>query len=63
LDAVAVELDLVNPSLAAWGRIIDALAGAHDAAVQMTPPLFACISMEPASRETSANRWEGHAAA
>jgi transposase len=47
-----------------WDRIIDALASAHDAAVQMsTPPLSACISMERASQGTSANRWVGHAAA
>src|SRR5215470_18072207 len=34
-----------------WGRIIDALAAAHDAAVQMIDtPLSACISMDPASQ-------------
>lgn len=48
-----------------WGRIIEALATAHNAAVQMidTSPLSACISMEPASQGTSANRWEGPAVA
>ena len=47
-----------------WGRIIDALAAAHDAAVQMIdPPLSVYIRMEPASHETSANRGGGHAAA
>src|SRR5215217_4629905 len=47
-----------------WGRIIDALGVAHDAAVQMIDTsMSACISIEPASYETSANRWEGHAAA
>jgi transposase len=33
-----------------WGRIMDALAAARDAAVQMIElPLSACISMEPTS--------------
>jgi transposase len=45
-----------------WSRIIDALAAAHDAAVQMTLQSSACIRMEHASQGTSANRWEGHAA-
>jgi transposase len=47
-----------------WGRIMEALAAAHDAAVQMIDTSkYACINMEPASQETGANRWEGHAAA
>ena len=42
-----------------WGRIIDALAATHDAAVQMIDTsIVRVLSMEPASRETSANRWE-----
>jgi len=47
-----------------WGRIIDALAATHDAAVQMIDtPLSASISMDPASQGISANQWEGRAAA
>ena len=47
-----------------WGRIIDALATAHDAAVQMIDTsVAACISMEPASPGTSVSRWKGHVAA
>jgi len=46
-----------------WSRIIDALAAARDAAVQIsTPPLFACISMGHASRRTRNSRWGGHGA-
>lgn len=47
-----------------WGRIIDTLAAAQDAAVQMIDTsMSACINMEPASLGIGANRWEGHAAA
>lgn len=43
-----------------WGRIVEALAAAHDAATQMIDTsMSAYISMEPALQGTSANRWEG----
>jgi transposase len=45
-----------------WGRIMDSLAGAHDAAVQMISPSCACISTPPALLETEANRWVAHEA-
>ena len=46
-----------------WARIMNALAGTHDAAVQMMdPPLSACISTVPASLGIDDSRWGGHAA-
>jgi transposase len=47
-----------------WGRIIDALAAAHDAAVQMIDTSIVRVHQHgPASQGTSANRWDGHAVA
>ena len=47
-----------------WGRIIDALAAAHDAAVQMIDTSIVCVHQHGACiTRTSANRWVGHAAA
>jgi transposase len=47
-----------------WSRIIEVRATAHDAAVQMIDTSIVRVhSMEPASQETDANRWEGPAAA
>jgi hypothetical protein len=44
-------------------RIMDALAAAHDAAVQMIDTsMCACISTPPALLETEDNRWVGHEA-
>jgi transposase len=46
-----------------WGRIMDALAAAHDAAVQMIDTsIVACISTPPALLETEDNRWVDHEA-
>ena len=47
-----------------WGKIMNALAGAHDAAVQMisTPPSSACISTVPALHGTEVSRWAGQEA-
>jgi len=42
-----------------WAKIMSALAGAHNAAVQMIE-LFGCISMGRASQGTEGSRWEGH---
>ncbi|MGX1357151.1 transposase [Bradyrhizobium elkanii] len=42
-----------------WSRIMDALAAAHDAAVQMIDnSIVRGINMGPASQGTSAYRWE-----
>ena len=47
-----------------WGRIIDALPlPMMPLSRRSTPPLFACISMDPASQGASANRWESSAVA
>jgi transposase len=46
-----------------WSRIMNALAGTHDAAVQMmTRLLSACISTVPASLGTKDSQWAGHEA-
>jgi transposase len=46
-----------------WGKIMNALAGSHDAAVQMlTPPSSACISTVPALLGTEHSRWAGEEA-
>src|SRR5262245_47432713 len=45
-----------------WGRIMNALATAHDASVQRsTRRLSACISTGPASSGIEDNPWDGHA--
>jgi transposase len=50
-------------SAGVWGRIMDSLAAAHDAAVQMIDTSScACISRPPAFLETEANRWAAHEA-
>jgi len=45
-----------------WAQIMNALADAHDAAVQMIDTLCACISMPPASIRTQASLCADHAA-
>src|SRR5215472_4475348 len=46
-----------------WSRIIDALAAAHDGAVQMIDTSIVRVhSMERASPEVRGSRWGGHAA-
>jgi transposase len=46
-----------------WGRIVDALATAHDASVQMIDTsMSGCISTVPASSGTGDSLWDGHAA-
>jgi transposase len=46
-----------------WGKIMNALAGAHDAAVQMIDTSSsACISTVPASFGTEVSRWAGQEA-
>ena len=46
-----------------WAKIMNALAGAHDAAVQMTTRLLsACISTVPASLGTEDSPWDDHGA-
>ena len=46
-----------------WGKIMNALAGAHDAAVQMIDTsMSACISTVPASLRTEDSQWAGHEA-
>jgi transposase len=46
-----------------WSKIMNALAGAHDAAAQMIDTrLSACISTVLASLETEDSRWAGHEA-
>jgi transposase len=43
-----------------WGRIMNALAAAHDASVQMSlHRLSACISTVPASSGTEDSPWDG----
>jgi transposase len=47
-----------------WGRIIDALAASHDAAVQMIDTSIVRVHQHGhASQGTTASRWEGHAGA
>jgi transposase len=46
-----------------WGKIMDALTRAHDAAVQMIDTRSsACISTVPALLRTEDSRWAGHGA-
>jgi transposase len=41
-----------------WAKLMSALAGAHDAAVQMIDTsIFACISMGRASHATGGSQW------
>ena len=49
---------------AVWSRIMDALAAAHDAAVQMIDTSScAYINTAPVSPETGGSPWAGHGAA
>ncbi|EGP09607.1 hypothetical protein CSIRO_0765 [Bradyrhizobiaceae bacterium SG-6C] len=46
-----------------WAKLMSALAGAHDAAVQMIDTSIVRVHQHGiASQETGVNRWEGHAA-
>jgi transposase len=46
-----------------WAKIMNALAGAHDAAVQMIDTsIVRCISTVPASLGTEDSPWAGHGA-
>jgi hypothetical protein len=46
-----------------WSKIMNALAGAHDVAVQMIDTsMYVCISTLPASPATEGSPWAGHEA-